>query len=180
MDGLDWRSLSTLDLAALGLLGVAMVRGLWIGVIREAFSLAAIAAACLAVRLGGAPAAGWLLSHGPADLSLLAARVAAALGVAAAAFLAVHATGRVLRRSAHAVGLGFADRIGGGLLGAAEGALLLALCFLVGFSVLGRNHPALASSRAVQVFEDARHWAGSSPGETPDVAAPPPGSSRAP
>jgi membrane protein required for colicin V production len=172
---IDWRGLSALDLAALALLALAVVRGLWIGVIREAFSLAAIAAAIVALRLGVEPAAAWLMANGPDELSPLAARIGAAVGVAVIALVAVRLLGRLLQRGVHAVGLGFADRIGGGVLGAAEGALILALGILVGSTVLGRDHPVLASSRAVQAFEEVRQQAGLTTQDPTDVAAPPPG-----
>lgn len=171
---MDWRTLSTVDAVALAVVALAVARGLWIGVIREAFSLVSIAAACVAVRAFTAPAAGWLLEHGPADLSPPVARIAGAVLVALAAVVGVRLAGRVLRRGVHAVGLGFADRLGGGVLGAAEGALLLALALLVGVTVLGPEHPALRDSRALATFEEARRLAGLDPDAPRDVAAPPP------
>lgn len=174
IDWLDWRALSALDLAVLVVLAVAVLRGLWIGVIREAFSLGAIAVAWVAVRLGVEPGALWLLSQGPADLSPLVARIAAGVGLVAVPVVVVRLAGRMVQRGARAVGLGFLDRIGGGVLGAAEGALVLALLILVGSTVLGRDHPALASSQAIQAFEEIRRAAGLGQVEQRGVAAPPP------
>ena len=175
-ESIDWRSLGAVDAAALAVLAVAVVRGLWIGVIRESFSLASIAAACLAVRFATAPAAALLLEHGPAGLAPLPARIGAAVGVALGTVIAVRLAGRILRSGVHAVGLGLADRLAGGLLGAAEGALVLALALLLGLTALGREHAVLAGSRAVRALDETRAWAGLAPDEArPHVAAPPPG-----
>ncbi len=58
-------AISPVDLAALAILIAAVVRGLFIGMIREVFSLAALAAACIAVRFGAAPAGDWMLLNLP-------------------------------------------------------------------------------------------------------------------
>ena len=54
-------AISAVDVAALAILGLAVLRGLWIGLIREVFSLAGLAAAAVAVRFGTVPAADWLM-----------------------------------------------------------------------------------------------------------------------
>ncbi len=166
--------LGWVDAVALAVLGVAALRGLWIGVVRESFSLAAIAAACLAVRFGSAPAGAWLLERAPLTLSATGARIAAGVVLALLALLVVGGIGRALRRGLHAVGLGLADRLAGGLLGAAEGGLVLALAVLLGVALLGRDHPWIESSRTVAAFESARELARATTPGPPDVAAPPP------
>ena len=52
--------MAPVDLLALCVLSIAVLRGLFLGLIREAFSLAAIGAACVAVRWFAEPAAAWL------------------------------------------------------------------------------------------------------------------------
>jgi membrane protein required for colicin V production len=165
-------SLSTFDAVALAIVALAVLRGLWIGVVREAFSLAALAAACLAVRLWLVPAEAWVQAHAPFVSSPLAARVAAGALLAIGALVAVALVGRVVRRGIHAVGLGFLDRLGGGVLGAAEGGLVVALVVVLLVGLLGRGHPAVRESRVAQALSGVERIA-RGVADLPDVAAPP-------
>jgi membrane protein required for colicin V production len=166
-------SLSTFDLVALAIVALAVLRGLWIGVVREAFSLAALAAACLAVRLWLVPAEAWVQAHVPVATSPLAARVAAGALLAIGALLAVVLVGRIVRRGVHAVGLGFLDRLGGGVLGGAEGGLAVALLLVLLTGALGRGHPLLRESRVAHALSGVERVARGVV-DAPDVAAPPP------
>ena len=149
-------AISAVDLAALAILALAVIRGLFIGLIREVFSLVAIAAACVAVWFGTAPAAEWLLLNLPVEISSLVARIAVGALIAVAVVASVAMVGRILRRGARWAGLGFADRLGGGLLGAAEGTLVIVVLMLLALSVVGRDHPALADSRTLAAFESVQ------------------------
>jgi membrane protein required for colicin V production len=166
-------SLSPFDLVALALVALAALRGLWIGVVREAFSLLALAAACVAVRLWLGPAEAWVAAHAPFAVGPVAARVAAGALLALGALVAVALVGRVVRRGVHAAGLGFADRLGGGLLGAAEGGVVVALLVVLLAGALGRGHPLLAESRVARALSGVERVARSAV-DAPDVAAPPP------
>lgn len=148
-------SITAVDMAALAVLALAILRGLWIGLIREVFSLAGLAAASVAVRFGTAPAADWLMVNLPVELSPLAARIATGVVIAVAIIVIVAIAGRMVRKGARWAGLGFVDRLGGGALGAAEGALVLVVLMLLGIAAVGRDHPALADSRALAAFESA-------------------------
>jgi membrane protein required for colicin V production len=150
-------AITAVDMAALAILALAVMRGLFIGLIREVFSLAALAAACVAVRLGAGPGAEWMLAALPVELSPLAARIAAGVVIAVAVIVGVAIVGRVLRRGVRWAGLGFADRLAGGVLGAAEGALVIVVLMLLGIALAGRDHPALAGSRTLAAFESAEH-----------------------
>jgi membrane protein required for colicin V production len=171
-------AISAVDVAALAILGLAVLRGLWIGLIREVFSLAGLAAACVAVRFGTAPAADWLLLELPAEISPLAARIAAGVLIAVAVILCTAVVGRLVRRGARWAGLGFADRLGGGALGAAEGALVIVVLMLLGIAVVGRDHPALADTRTLAAFESAERLANGTNAGLPAVALPPPADSE--
>jgi membrane protein required for colicin V production len=164
---------SPIDVAACVLLALALIRGFLIGMVREAFSVAAIAAACVAVRFGSGPASAWLLENALPGLGPLGARVLAGAAIGLAAALAVGVCGRLVRRGVEAAGLGFADRLAGGAIGAAEGALLVAIALLVAVTLVGRDHPALARSRTLVAFERAERLARGG-GFAVDVAAPPP------
>jgi membrane protein required for colicin V production len=166
------QALSPVDVVALAILALAVLRGLWIGLIREVFSLVGLAAAVIAVRLGSAPVAEWLRASLPVELGSLSARIAAGAIVAVAVILAAALAGRIVRRGARWAGLGFADRLAGGGLGAAEGALAIVLLMLLATAVLGRDHPTLAGSRTLAAFESAESLARRERPELPAVKPP--------
>ena len=78
--------------------------------------------------------------------------------IAVATVLAIGMLGRGLRRGARAVGLSWADRLGGIALGGAEGILLAALVVLATSWILGTGHPAIADSRSVEFYEDLQAY----------------------
>jgi len=161
---------SALDVVVLAILGMALLRGLLIGAVREAFSLAGLAGACVAVRWGAGPAGEWLARNAPVDLGGFAAQIAAGALIAIAAIFGVAVVGRVVRRGIRLAGLGMADRLAGGLLGATEGAIAAALLLMLAITAVGRDHPALADTRALEAFEQAEKLAEE---QLPRVAAPP-------
>ncbi len=163
----------SLDLVVLALLAVAVLRGLLLGLVRESFSLAALAAAVLAVRTFTEPAAASLVPFAGARLSPLALKVLAAAGVGGLALALVAIAGRVARRGVHAAGLGLADRIGGAGLGLAEGLLVAALILTGLAAVLGRDHPALTRSRSFGELVRVERAVGTPEETRRDVAAPP-------
>ena len=163
--------MAPVDLLALCVLSIAVLRGLFLGLIRESFSLAAIGAACIAVRWFAEPAAAWLEAASDGRIGALAAPWIAGAGVAIAAAAAVAITGRLLRRGARAVGLGLVDRAGGALLGAAEGSLVVAVLLVLATTLLGRNHPVFEGTRSLAALERVEVLA--SGARDIDVAAPP-------
>jgi uncharacterized membrane protein required for colicin V production len=172
--GLSWASVSLVDLAVVAVMGVALLRGLAIGMVREAFSLAALAAACVAVRLGTEPGAAWLVANALPGVGPLGAKLLAGAGVGLAAALAVGLAGRLVRRGVRAAGLGLADRLAGAALGAAEGALVAGVVLLVAVTLLGPAHPLLARSQALSGFALLERLARGGESSFADVAAPPP------
>lgn len=164
-------------MAALAVLGGALLRGLSIGMVREAFSVAALAAACVAVHVGTGPAAEWLLRNADPDLGPLGARVLAGFAIGLAALVGVGLVGRLVQRSVRFAGLGLADRLAGGAIGAAEGALVVGVALLAAVTLVGRAHPLLADSQVLAAFERAERLARGEAGPARDVAAPPAGGS---
>lgn len=162
-----------LDVVALAVLAVALLRGFFIGAVREAFSLAGLAAACIAVRLGAGPGGLWLAERAPVDLGVFAAKIAAGALIAIAVVFGVAIVGRFVRRGVRLAGLGMADRLAGGVLGATEGAIVVALLLMLGITAVGRDHPALADTRALVAFEEAERIAASHGDGLPAIAAPP-------
>jgi membrane protein required for colicin V production len=167
-------SISAVDMVTLAILALAILRGLFIGLIREVFSLAGLAAACVAVRFATVPLADWAMAELPVEMSPLAAKVAAGVVIAVAIVVTTAVVGRLIRRGVRWAGLGFADRLGGGVVGAAEGALVVVVLTLIGIAVVGRDHPTLADSRTLAAFESAERLVTNA--ETPAVASPPPDS----
>jgi membrane protein required for colicin V production len=164
--------LGPIDMVALAVLLMAALRGMALGLIREVFSLGALAAAVVAVRVWNEPFAHWLertagLPH------YLVPWLAGALLVAGVV-TAVAMFGRMMRQGARTVGLGFFDRLGGAAIGVAEGALAAGvLLFMIG-GVLGRDHSLVANSRSFALLERAEHQlAAAREAQRPDVAAPP-------
>ena len=139
------------DVIALAVLAVAVLRGLWIGLVREVFSIAALAAAILAFRALREPVAALIAERTTWDP--LVATAAAGGVVVIGALLFVTIAGAIVRRLVGAAGLGAIDRIGGGVLGAAEGALVVGLALLAVTEVLGPSRPAgrrLARARGLR------------------------------
>jgi membrane protein required for colicin V production len=168
--------LPPVDLVAGAILGLAILRGLFLGLIREVMSVAALAAACVVVRSFTPDVAHWLgrSSGGRVDPWLAPWLAGALLAIGTLAAGAV--LGRLLRRGARLAWLGMPDRIGGALLGAAEGVLVCAILLLAVTSVIGRRHPLVEGSRSIAALERLEQLVGR-PAPRPhdiDVAAPPP------
>lgn len=145
--------LATVDAIAGAVLLLALLRGLWIGGVREAFSLAGLAAAIWAVRTWRIPLGNWLELEGPFEMTGLAARVIAALALGAGTLLAVALLSRLAYRGVREAGLRLADRLAGALLGALEGAIVVA-ALVFGLAVLlGRDDPALVGTKSLAAFE---------------------------
>jgi membrane protein required for colicin V production len=160
------------DGVVLAILGLACLRGLLRGLVREAFSVAALAAACVVAKLYYGPLADWLLAASDGRIGELAAPWLAGALLVVGAIGAVTLLGRVLRRGARAAGLGWADRAGGALLGTAEGALVAGILLASAAALVGRDHELLASSRSLATFEQLEELVAQAR-ETPDVAAGP-------
>lgn len=165
---------SLLDGVALAIGLIAVTRGFFIGLIRESFSIAALGAACVAVSYGNPAAAAWLHQVTGGQIGAGAAPWISGAAIAIASVLLVGMIGRWLKRGAQAAGLGWADRLGGGALGAAEGALVVALIVVAASWLVGRDHPQIAQSRTIEAYDQVEAFVRSNAGELPEVAAPPP------
>jgi membrane protein required for colicin V production len=161
------------DGAILAVMLIAVARGIFIGLIREVFSIAALGAACVAVRFATGPAAAWLQGITSGQFGPSTARWIAAALLAIASVVAVGFAGRALKRGASAAGLGWADRIGGAAVGAAEATLLISLVLVAAGWAVGPDHPMLAESRGVEAFEQLQEFVLERSVALPDVAAPP-------
>jgi len=161
-----------LDLAAAGIIGAAALRGLFIGLLREGFSLASIACAYLAVQLFTIPTAGWLEVASQGNIGPRIAPWIAGAAIAIGTVTVVILVGRALQRTVHAAGLSWADRIGGSFLGVAEGVLVAGILLVLGTETLGRDHDAFRDTRSLVMLEEFERVTAES-GLEIDVASPP-------
>jgi len=161
-----------LDIVVAAIIAAAVLRGYFIGLVREAFSLAALGGAYLAVQLFTLPAADWLQEASDGDIGSRIAPWLAGAGLAIGTVLIVVLLGRGLQRTLKAAGLTWADRFGGAFLGAAEGVLVAGILLVLGAEVLGRDHPAFSETVSLAAIEEFEKLSESSDIDI-DVAAPP-------
>jgi len=165
-------SLTLLDGIVLIVLLLGVLRGVFIGLVRECFSIAGLGAAVLAVRFGIESVAASLLelSQGVIGPSLAPWFAGALLAIGAIALTTL--VSRVVQRGVRAAGLSWLDRTGGAALGAAEGMLVGMLIVLGITAVIGRQHPAVGNSHSLAIYDAARVYLGERVDELPSVAAP--------
>lgn len=165
--------LRSIDFVVGAILGIAALRGLFRGLTREAVSLASLAAACVVVRLFAGPSAERLVEWSNGQVGPLAAPWITGILLAIATLMAGAVLSRVLRGSARAVGLGWADHAGGAVLGAAEGVVVSVVLLLVTVSVLGSDHGFVSGSRSLAALQELERVAANGEHGPPDVAAGP-------
>jgi membrane protein required for colicin V production len=161
-----------LDIAAVAIIAAATLRGLFIGLIREGFSLASLGGAYMAVQLFTPPTADWLQEVSNGDIGVGIAPWVAGAGLAIGTVLVIVIIGRGLQRTLHAAGLSWADRAAGSLLGAAEGVLVAGILLVLGTEVLGRDHAAFSQTASLAALEEFERVSEESEINI-DVAAPP-------
>jgi uncharacterized membrane protein required for colicin V production len=121
--------------------------------IREGFSIAAIGAATIVTRLSVDPLANWITETTAGEIGGRTSIWVAGVTLVVATILVVGLVARFLRRGARYAGLGWADRLGGGALGFAEGAVVSTILVLVAIWLVGPTHPTLAGSRSLAALE---------------------------
>ena len=162
------------DILVMAVLGIAVLRGVSRGLIREGFSIAALAGACLLVKLFANPLGARLEMETGGEIAGWAGPWLAGAILSIAAIAAIATVGRFIRRGSRWVGLGWADRAGGAVLGAAEGGLIAVILLVAAAVLLGREHPTLSESRSFAALERMEQIAQSPDPSIADVAAPPP------
>lgn len=155
---LDAGSLAPLDLAGLGLVAVLVVLGIWRGLWWQAVRLAGVLAAVLLARTFAPQLADWILGRWT-ELPHRLAHGMAWFAVFLGALLVATLLGLFGHRLLHAMQLGLADRVGGGLVGALTGvllylAVLIALCQLAPEPFVGRVVAGTYSERIVHTIGD--------------------------
>lgn len=148
--------LPAIDLVVLTILAAAAGRGLWIGLIREGLSIVSIGAATIVTRLFAIPLSIRITEWSADEITGRAALWIAGMVLVVVTILVVGTLARSLRRGAQFAGLGWADRMGGGALGLAEGTVLSTVLVLIALWLVGPDHPTLVDSRSVAAVEQIR------------------------
>ena len=173
---MNGEEITTLDGVVFVVLLVAAGRGAYIGIIRESFSIATVGACVIALRYGNADAAAWLSDFSNGEISETFAPFVTGAVILLGTAGVVGLLGNTVKRGAQAAGLGIADRIGGGVLGLAEGALVATLVVLGTSILLGRDHKTIKRSHSVEAVDILQQYVATEyPDQLrklPDVAAP--------
>ncbi len=164
----DW---PLIDLIVGTVIVLAALRGLYIGLVREGLSLVAIGLCTIVTRVFIDPTTVWLTEITDGELTGKTAVWIAGVLLVMATVLACGVAARLIRKSIQFAGLGWADRVGGGALGIAEGAIVAAVIVLIAVWLVGDDHPATDGARSVEVVE-AWRAANLEGRELPAVAAP--------
>ena len=164
--------IAPIDVAALAILGIAALRGMLLGLLRESFSLASLGVAYAAVLLYTRPISGWLQTISEGRVGALVAPWLAGGGLLVLGIAGTVLLGRLGKRGARMAGLGWIDRAGGVVLGSAEGILVVGIVLSIAGAVLGEQHPAIAQSRSIGAFQRLQHYAASGDWPLPEVSAP--------
>ena len=123
------------------------------GIIRVLFSFAALVGGILLASWYYVPLAFWLHTW---IASRAAADIAAFLLIVVTVMVVVGVLGRLVGRTAHAVGLGLPDRLLGGLFGFARGCLL-GVAVMMAIAAFDPGSPWIAQSRLLPYFLDGAH-----------------------
>jgi uncharacterized membrane protein required for colicin V production len=159
-----------IDMIVLAVLFITVLRGVWIGLIREGSSLAAIAIATIVTRLLVDPFSAQLTELTGGEITGKTALWIAGVLLVVATIVVLGFVARLLRRGAEAAGLGWADRLGGGALGAAEGAIVGAVLVVIALWLVGPDHATTEGARSIELVEQLQSMHES--GELPAVASP--------
>lgn len=165
--------LPLIDMLAATIVFVALIRGIWIGLVREGLSLAAIGLCTIVTRLFLDPLSLQLTEWTGGELVGKTATWIAGVLLVVATILACGAIARLMKKGVQFAGLGWADRVGGGALGVAEGTLISAVLVMIAIWLVGPDHPTTDGARSVALVEEWRstHLEGLE-GELPNVASP--------
>lgn len=165
--------LPLIDMLVATVIFAALIRGLWIGLVREGLSLAAIGLCTIVTRVFLDPVTLQLTEWTEGELVGKTATWIAGVLLVVATILACGAIARLIKKGVQFAGLGWADRVGGGALGIAEGTLVAAVLVMITVWLVGPDHPTTEGARSVALVEEWRstHLEGLE-GELPNVASP--------
>lgn len=161
--------MTPLDGIVLTVLLAALARGLFRGLVLEGFSMAALAVAVIVTRATAEPAGALLNERTGGQIGALAAPWIAGLLIAFFSAALMGLIGRLLRKGVRMAGLSWADRLGGGALGLAEGGLIAVLVVLGAVWGVGREHPSVADSRSLMAYDEVQSMVRERADELPEM-----------
>lgn len=161
--------MTPLDGIVLTVILAALARGLFIGLVREGFSMAALAAAVLVTRATAGDAGVWLNERTDGQIGELAAPWIAGALIAFTTAAGMGLIGRLARKGVRLAGLSWFDRVGGGALGLAEGTLVSILVVLGAVWIVGREHPGVAESRSLAAYDTVQAAVAERADELPEM-----------
>ena len=165
--------LPLIDMVAATIVFAALVRGLWIGLVREGLSLAAIALSTIVTRVFLDGFTLQLTEWTGGELTGKTATWIAGVLLVMATILFCGVISRLIRKGVEFAGLGWIDRVGGGALGIAEGSLVAAVVVMIAVWLVGPDHSTTEGARSVALLEDFRSaQMDSNGGELPAIASP--------
>lgn len=165
--------MTPVDAVIAAIIGLAALRGLTIGLVRESFSLGSIGAACVAVTLYTDRLGQWLLERTNGEIGAMVAPWLATAILVIGGIAVTALVGRLARRGAHMAGLGWVDRAAGAALGSAEGFVLAGTLLWLATSLVGRDHRIFENARSMAALDQLQQVAATGEIPLPDVAAPP-------
>jgi len=166
--------LPLMDMVAATVIFAAIVRGLWIGLVREGLSLAAIGLCTIVTRLFVDPVTAQLTSITGGEITGKTAVWIAGVLLVMATILLCGVIAKAMKKGVQFAGLGWADRVGGGALGLAEGTIVAAVLVLITLWLVGPDHTWTQNARSVEVVEEWRvaNMDGELSDALPSVASP--------
>jgi membrane protein required for colicin V production len=145
--------MNPLDWLLTALLAYSIIRAFMRGFFSEAFALGGLVTGLLFASWFCHPAAlqlSGLIASSPI------AQFAAFLGILAATMIAFNLTGKLLRKTASAIGLGILDRLGGAVFGFVRGCLL-GVAVLMAFTAFLPTAPWIRGSVMAPYFLQGAH-----------------------
>jgi membrane protein required for colicin V production len=146
-------SLGVFDWVLIALLVYSTVRAFLLGFLREIFSLAGLIAGILLASWNYNSLAAWLVQW---ITPISTARIISFLLIAIGIMILSGLLGRILHRSASAIGLGFVDRLLGAVFGLARGCLL-GVALLMVLAAFGPRSGWIENSQLTPYFLAGAH-----------------------
>ncbi len=130
------------DVIVLGVVGISTLLGLWKGLVRQVVGLAGLVGGyVMAVKFYGPFAAKFLTGFRPATASVISF-----LAIFVACIIAASIIGWIAEKLMGTTGLGFLNRVGGGILGGAKGCLIISVAVMMLIAFLPPNSTVFKDS----------------------------------
>jgi membrane protein required for colicin V production len=133
------------DIIVLAVIGILTIVGLFHGMVKQLFGLAGIVAGYLLAMRYYEPCSKYLTSFHPGT-----AKALSFIAIFLACIVVAHVIGWAIGRFFTISGLGFLNRIGGGILGFLKGYLIVAVVVMVLHAFLPADNELFKTSRTIK------------------------------